>query len=387
MDILYVLGNWHSTPSPDPSAVLLWLEIEINRNYRNPTPCEIRISAQTHSVTVAYFLKGEEIFSVDIVPGYAFSENEFGDDVYMVPEILGKKHGKDRTEHYQRIAMEHRAAQWILSDPLGYIRIASRVDLITRGEFRKNTKIIKKWKNNLAEADSSLKLKSFHLEQVVTGYFQAQNSLGIFDAIFKFFVELPEMLNNPNQLEDRANEGKFIDDYLAELSDYQKAKIRSARDGFLVKLEDFKERNSVDELLKIWFYPRKPHEQFLFDFNRKMLTDDRFTFRVDGFVKPLSGYSSGWIRETSHLKKGLTRGQGKTRMIHFSVRNDNTAATEYLWKVRNSDDCDEPRGEITRNQTANNPEETAYPGNHYVECYAIRGDECVARSRVNVKIV
>ena len=109
----------------------------------------------------------------------------------------------------------------------------------TEGEFRKTTKIIKKWKNNLAEADSSLKLKSFHLEQVVTRYFQAQNSLEIFDAIFKFFVELPEMLNNPNQLEDRANKGKFIDDYLAELSDYQKGKIRFARDGFLVRLEDF----------------------------------------------------------------------------------------------------------------------------------------------------
>ncbi len=366
---------------------MLQLEIEIDKNYQNPTPYEIKISPQTHSITVAYFWNGEEVFSVDIVPAYAFSKNEFGDDVYMVPEILGKKHGKDRIEHYRRIAMEHRAAQWIASDPLGYIRIASRVDGVTGGEFRKTTKIIKKWKNNLAEADSSLKLKSFHLEQVVTRYFQAQNSLEIFDAIFKFFVELPEMLENPNQIEDRANKDKFIDDYLAEFSDDQKAKIRFARDGFLVKLEDFKEGTSVDELLKIWFYPRKSNEQFLFDFNRKMLTDDRLTFRVDGFVEKLSGYRHGWIMETPHLRKGLTRWPGQERSIRFSVRSDNTQATEYLWKVRNSDDCIEPRGEITRNRTANNPEKTAYPGDHYVECYAIRGDECVARFRVNVKIV
>ena len=381
------MGDWHDSPSHDPSAVLSQLKIEISRNYQNPTSYEIKISPQTHSITVAYLLKDEEIFSVDIVPGYAFSKNEFGDGVYMVPEILRKKHGKDRAEHYQRIAMEHRAAQWILSDPLGYIRIASRVDLTTKGEFRKTTKIIKKWKNNLAEADSSLKLKSFHLEQVITGYFQRETSLEIFDAIFKFFVELPKILENPNQIEDRANKGKFIDDYLAEFTDYQKAKIRSARDGFLVKLEDFKEKNSVDELLKIRFYPRKPHEQFLFDFNRKMLTDDNFTFRADGFVEALSGYRHGWIRETPHLRKGLTHWPGQERSIRFSVRSDNTQATEYLWKVRNSDDCIQPRGEITRNQTANNPEKTAYPGDHYVECYAIRGDECVARSRVNVKIV
>lgn len=381
------MGNWHSTPDHDPSAVLLRLEIEIDKNYQNPTPYEIKISPQTHSITVAYLLNGQEIFSVDIVPGYTFSKNEFGDDVYKVPEILGKKHGKDRTEHYRRIAMERRAAQWILSDPLGYIHIASGVDLITKGEFRKTTKIIKKWKNNLTETDSSLKLKSFHLEQVVTRYFQAQNSLGIFDTIFKFFVELPEILENPNQIEDRANKGKFIDDYLVEFSDDQKAKINSARDGFLIKLEDFNEKSSVDELLKIWFYPRKPNEQFIFDFKKKMLTDDRFTFRADGFVEPLSGYRHGWIMETPHLRKGLTRWPGQERSIRFSVRSDNTQATEHLWKVRNSDDCIQPRGEITRNQTANNPEKTAYPGDHYVECYAIRGDECVARSRVNVKIV
>ncbi len=118
-----------------------------------------------------------------------------------------------------------------------------------------------------------------------------------------------------------------------------------------------------------------------------MLTDDNFTFRVDGFVEPLSGYRHGWIMETPHLRKGLTRWPGQERSIKFSVQRNNTPATEYLWKVRNSDDCAEPRGEITRNQTANNPEKTAYPGDHYVECYAIRGDECIARSRVNVKIV
>ena len=386
LDILYVSGNWGGNKQ-DPSIVLHWLYCEIDRNYRNPTQYGIQISFQTHSITVAYLSDGEEVFSVDIVPAYAFSKNEFGDDVYMVPEILRKKHGKDRTEYYERIALERREAEWIRSDPLGYIRIASEIDRITKGEFRKTTKIIKKWKNNLADEDNNLKLKSFHLEQVITGYFQNKNSLEIFNAIFKFFVELPEMLENPNQIEDRANKGKFIDDYLAGLTGAQKARIKSARDGFLVKLENFKEGDSVDELLKIWFYPRKSNEQFLFDFNKKMLTDDRFMFKVDGFVNHLDGYRSGWIMETPHLRRGLTCYPGQERSIEFSVRVDNTSATEHLWKVRNSNDCIEPRGEITSNRTRNNPERTKYPGDHYVECYAIKGDECIARSRVSVRIL
>jgi hypothetical protein len=232
-----------------------------------------------------------------------------------------------------------------------------------------------------------LKLKSFHLEQVITKFFQDNQRLEIFDAIFKFFTELPEIIDRPNQIRDRANHDKFIDDYLAQLTEDQKERIKYAREGFLIKLENLKESDSIEELLEIFFYQRKPQEKFLFDSGIKMLIDSALTFKIDGFVRPLTGFSSGWLTQTPQLQKGLTCGAGRTRYIKFSVRNDNTSATEYRWKVRNSDDCEEPRGEITLNQTKNDPERTAYVGDHYVECYAISGNTCVARSRVNVKII
>lgn len=386
LDILYVLGEWDEK-SHDPTDTLRQLNADISENYENLTDYKIEVITQTHSVTVSFLENGEEVFSVDIVPAYTFSKNEFNDDVYKVPEILRKKHGKSRVEYYQRIAQEHGEIGWIVSDPRGYIRIASEIDQVTYGEFRKTAKIIKRWKDNLSNKDEGLKLKSFHLEQVVTQYFQENNSLEIFDAIFKFFTELLEIIDNPNQIRDRANVDKFIDDYLSEFTNEQKERIKSARDGFLIKLENLKESSSIDELLEILFYIRKPDEQFLFDFGKKMLTDDSLRFKIDGFVKPLTGYSVGWLTQTPQLQKGLTRGQGKTRRIEFSVRSDNTSASEYMWKVRNSDECVQPRGEITLNQTKNNPERTEYIGDHYVECYALKGDECVARSKVNVKII
>lgn len=386
LDILYVLGDWDEN-SHDSLSALEQLNTNINENYENPTDYEIEVSLQTHSITVSYLGNGEEVFSVDIVPAYIFSKNEFDDDVYKVPEVLRKKHGKNRVEYYQKIAQEHKEVGWIVSDPRGYIKIASEIDQITNGEFRKTAKIIKKWKNNLADADDKLKLKSFHLEQVIAKHFQDNDSLEIFDAIFKFFIELPEIVDNPNQISDLVNADKFIDDYLDEFTDEQKEKIKFARDGFLIKLENLKESSSINELLKILFYRRKPEEQFLFDFNKKILTDDSLKFRIDGFVKPLAGYSAGWLTQTPQLQKGLTRGQGKTRRIEFSIRNNNTSATEYQWKVKNSNSCIQPRGEITLNQTKNNPEGTEYVGDHYVECYAISGDTCIAQSRVNVKII
>lgn len=386
LDILYVLGNWNER-NHDPSSALQELAAKIRREYKNPTSYETVVSSQTHSITVSYSQTGQERFSVDIVPAYIFSKNEFSEDIYKVPEVVRERRGGNRAEYYKQSVAEHREIGWITSDPRGYIIIATVVDQASAGEFRKTVKIIKKWSSNLEEADSDLKLKSFHLEQIITRFFQSNEKLEIFDAVFRFFTELPRMINNPNQIRDRANNGKFIDNYLAQFTEKQKEKIKYARDGFLVKLENLREGDSMDELLKILFNQRKPQEEFLFDSDIKILTDPTLTFRVDGFVKQLPGYSAGWLTETPQLQKGLTRGANKTRHIKFSIKKDNTSADEYRWKVRNNNSCEQPRGEITLNQTRNDPERTEYVGDHYVECFAVLGEVCVARSRVNVKII
>lgn len=385
LDILYFIRNWDEK-NHNPKTALENLQVLLNDSYENPTDYEIKIALQMHSVTISYLDREEEGFSVDIVPAYIFFKNEFNEDTYKVPEIVRKKHGKNRTEYYQKLSQEHREMGWITSDPRGYIKIASEIDKSTDGEFRKTTKIIKAWENNLVDEDENLKLKSFHLEQVITNFFQEDQNLKIFDAIFDFFVELPEMINSPNQITDRANSDKFIDDYLVGFTEDQKERIKFARDGLLIKLENLKESSSIDELLKIDFYQRKPSEEFLFDSRIKTFIDSDLKFRVDGFVKPLTGFSAGWLTQTPQLQKGLTRGKDQ-RKIEFSIRVDNTSADEYRWKVRNSDACSQPRGEITLNHTKNNPEVTEYTGDHYVECYADNNSVCIARSRISVKII
>ena len=361
LDILYFLGDWNEN-SHDPATALQNLKSKLLSEYKNPTNYKIEISIQTHSVTLVFKDNSEELFSVDIVPAYTFSKNEFNEDTYKVPEVIRKRHGKNRVEYYQMLSQEHKEMGWINSDPRGYIKVASEIDKSTDGEFRKTVKIIKAWKNNLVDKDQTLELKSFHLEQIITKYFQENQALDIYDVIFKFFIELPEIVNNPNQISDRANDDKFIDDYLEKFTNKQKEKIKSARDGFLVKIENFTESDSVGELLKIDFYGRKSSEEFLFDSKIKTFIDSDLRFKIDGFVKPLAGLSSGWLTQTPQLQNGLTRGQGKARKIEFSIQNDTTSAREYRWKVRNDDGCEQPRGEITPNHTKNNPESTESAG-------------------------
>lgn len=195
LDILYVLGDWDEN-SHDPSTALQQLHNKIRQDYENPTDYEIESSLQTHSVTVSYMQNGEEVFSVDIVPAYIFSRNEFDDDIYKVPEIIRVGHGRKRAEFYQRTSAEHKEIGWITSDPRGYIKVATETDQSSGGEFRKTVKVIKKWRNNLEDADEALKLKSFHLEQVITGFFQNDPQTEIFDSIFKFFTKPFKSLEN-----------------------------------------------------------------------------------------------------------------------------------------------------------------------------------------------
>ncbi len=387
LDLLYIIGRW-DVNSHNPSTALQNLASRFNQ-FVNPTSYRVELgSPQSHSITLLFKDKaGKEILSIDIVPTYIFSKNEFNEDTYKVPEIARRRHGKKRIQYYQELSLQHKEMGWIVSDPRGYIYVASETDLATRGEFRKTAKIVKKWKNNLVEEDENLKLQSFHIEQVITNYFRENNSLEIFDSVFKFFYELPEIINNPNQIKDRANNGKFIDDYLEQFTHEQMNKIRSARDGFLIKLENLGEYDSVGQLFEILFNSRRSAEDFLFVKGIKTLTDNNLKFRIDGFVKPLPGFTSGWLTETPHLQKGLTRGGTRKRYIEFRIRKNETPAGKYRWKVKNDDSCLQPRGEITLNRTRNDPESTEYAGYHYVECYAIMNNDCIAKSKVPVKII
>jgi hypothetical protein len=371
LDILYILGSWDEN-NHTPSVTLQKLFNEINSSYINPTNYAKKVSLQTHSVTVEFWENTNMILSVDIVPAYSYGKNEYSQDIYKVPEVIKEK------SHVKRNALTWNASNshsWINSDPRGYIKVATEVGVNT--DFRKTVKFVKRWNNNLCDQDQNLKLKSFHLEQVITKIFKQNPNIEIFDAIFTFFVNLPIAINTPNQIQDRANSDKFIDDYLEKLTSDQKDKIGYARDSFLIKLENLKDSDSMESLMAIDFYKRPLLEVFMFDQNIKTLTEDQYDFKISGEVQ----VRNGGFREFILDKIGLIT---IDRKIKFLISGNAPSVDVFKWKVKNDNSSDEPRGEITDHHTKNEIENTRYSGNHYVECYAIKNNICVAKSRQNV---
>lgn len=211
LDVLYILGQWDASAS-NPSTTLDELQATLERNYQNPTRYAVEVSRQTHSITLKFSDGRDEVFSVDIVPAYISSKNEFGADMYVVPETAVKSHS-DRRRIATEIAKGTHQMEWIKTDPRGYISVATQMN-DRNSDFRRAVKLIKRWRASCKELwGDDFPLKSFHLEQVMTRNFERSPDLEIFDAVFKFFCDLPRTIERA-YIPDRADSRKNIDAYV-----------------------------------------------------------------------------------------------------------------------------------------------------------------------------
>lgn len=372
LDILNILGEWES--DTDPSEVLEQLHRTLNTEYQNPTKYTVEITRQTHSITIAFLKENETVFSVDIVPAYILDKNEFGDDLYCVPEIATKSHN-DRLRVQERVSRGAQEMQWIKSDPRGYISVATRVNAENE-DFRKAVKFVKAWRAHWKEKDDNFPLKSFHLEQVITGDFQRRPEIEIFDAVFDFFYNLPAIIQRA-QIPDRADPDRMIDEYINNLTIGEKERIKEARDHFLIQLEEVQSYEDVAALVLPDTHRRAcAAEAYLFDQGIPILTEVQFSItgkalRRDGF------------REKILNVLGIIE---IDRRVEFRLGQNVPDADLFKWKVKNDDNSPEPRGEITNNRTLRDPEHTKFNGAHYVECFAIRNGVCIGRTRQDVKL-
>jgi hypothetical protein len=197
--------------------------------------------------------------------------------------------------------------------------------------------------------------------------------------LFKFFCDVPAMIATP-QIVDRADRSKYIDQYVSDFSESQKRTILQARDYFLIRLEDISDQSSWGELLQGGLRERAgPREQYLFDSRIPVLTESDARLRIQARTTHKDGF-----RTYDLDAKGVV---DKDRRITFSARLTAPHGADLLkWKVKNDNASPEPRGEITDHTTRNNPERTKYKGEHFVECYAVRQNVCIAKSRQNIVI-
>lgn len=376
LDVLYILGDWDEN-SHSPTNALNILKTKLNNEYENPTEYKIDISEQTHSITILFKDKDEEVFSADIVPAYKDGANEFSLDEYRVPELIKQKH-RNRSKFYEEKRLSGKGVEWIKSDPRGYIEVAKNINNKNE-DFRRTVKFIKAWKGACKREDEKFKLKSFHIEQVIAGYFEEDVSLTIFDGIFKFFSELKDIIREP-QIPDRADSSQCIDSYLTD-KDFYPELVLQARDQFMIKFESLSESDDLGTLFEgDLFYKRHSlAEDYLFDARIPTLIDDDIKVRIEGYLERRDGF----LQYSYRIKQDGGRVE-VGNLIKFELEECNINSYLTKWKVKNDNSSAETRGDITNNRTKYYPEKVAYLGNHYVECYIVKDNECIAKVRQDV---
>lgn len=377
LDILYIMGDWNSNVI-NPIFDLNYIAEKFSKEYKNPTNFDLDIVVQTHSISFRYLNKEVEIFAVDLVPSLIEGKNEFNRNTFRVPEIIKLHRGTKRKEYYKRKLQNKESVIWIKTDPLGYIEVASGINKENE-DFRRSVKFIKRWKHECKEKNENFKLKSFHIEQLITENYKQNISLDIFDSIFKLLVELKDKIEKPI-LRDRGDSSKFIDSYVAELNSEERGLIHQALDAILISLENIDEINNINQLVKSGFHKRvSESEKYLFDQKIPVLIDNSLEFKIDGFVKKFPGF-----REYKANLKNVRGIVDTKNEIDFKVISNNTNCDLLKWKVKNDNQIEEKRGEITDHNTLCNPEKTAYIGHHFVESYSIKNNVCIAKDMVDV---
>ncbi|MBP6754757.1 MAG: hypothetical protein KA210_01320 [Bacteroidia bacterium] len=379
LDILYIIGYW-ADRNIIPFETLNELANKFRKEYKNPTSYEINIVVQTHSISFRYMNEKSEVFAVDLVPALKKGFNEFNKNMFYVPEVIKSSRGVNRTKYYSEKIQNKSEITWIKTDPIGYIEVASRLNNINK-DFRKSVKFVKGWKNLCKQQNEEFKLKSFHIEQIVSQDFSNKNNLEIFEAIFKFFIELKEKIKKPN-IKDRADNTKYIDEYLNGLTDYQRELINQSIDSVLISFENIDDLQDIEKVINSGFYKRNDKkEQFLFDQKIPTLIDNDLKFKIDGFIKKYDGFRE--FQASLKISNGIVDTKNS---IEFKIVENNTNCNIVKWKVKNDNNSNEPRGEITDKTTSQNPEKTAYLGTHFVESYAVKDGICIAKDKINVVV-
>jgi len=185
----------------------------------------VLVKEQSHSVGVYFhtLLTGEpdtKKFSLDIVPAIQDGKDENDIEMYLVPEVtqIEKKY---RASFLEERMKSNKEIEWIKSNPRAYKKQSEELREKYPDLYRFSVILIKTWKNGCKNVDEDFCLKSFHLEQIVAEEVESLKDKTTSNLLKIIFDNFPQYLEKPN-FQDKANNGRFIDDYIKDVTDNQK---------------------------------------------------------------------------------------------------------------------------------------------------------------------
>ncbi len=258
------------------------------------------------------------------------------------------------------------------------------------GITKKLIRMIKKWSENC-----SVDIKTYEIEVAIMDFFFQKLHEGkpypcVIRDFFKFFYENEKEETIQTHLNTAWNRA-------IKACDFEKdGDLDSAIDEWRkVFGEDFPKnikKNAASEFEAILAkmqrdYPAEKEEFLKSTYGIDTVLDPRYRIKIDATVN-MDGFRPKLL---SLFNIGLLL-LPKKRTLTFKIINKTVPVSyQVMWKVRNFGDEaqleHDLRGEISRDKGEEEKiEHTKYRGVHYVECYIIQNNVCIAFDRVKVPI-
>ena len=310
-------------------------------------------------------------YTVELVPGFKQSDNRF-----KYPDT-------------------HDGGSWKYTDPLPEQDECQNCENISNNNYFNFCHIIRSWKNT-----KEFKFGGLLIDTLVYNHFKdnewyaTSTTKDYFDIFKKILAYLGEQerdrkfwyaLGSNQQIQNSGN-GIFV------------SKAKEA----LRIIEDAEDSgDNIDEILRDLLgidYPvdRKNAEKVtnrMAEFNntekfiRDMFpVDIRYTLSIDCYVRQ-DGFRDGRLSTILREKRLLRHNK---KLEFFIERTDCPEPYNIYWKIRNvgleAEIRDSIRGQIVHTNSSSQHEHTDFQGKHFVECYLVKNNVCVAKAHIDVPI-
>lgn len=296
----------------------------------------------------------------------------------------------------------HDGGSWKTTNPIPEQEECKSCNYSSDGIYYDVCHMIRSWKNSIGLSMGGLLIDTLvydvFLEKEYFKEYEYRDYFSILMCVFEYFKNQDKKRSywfavGSNQKVYNSNNGEFvtkaketyekineaiesgneIEGVLAELlgNDF------SSTDNFVVKNAEF---NSCD---KYAHFRGAKSEQFI---GELFSVDIRYSLQIDCMVTQ-KGFQSCFLSVILREHKWI----GHDLNLDFQIIKTDCPKPYFIyWKVRNvgieAEKRNMIRGEICCTNKSHQKEHTDFYGPHYVECYLVKNNVCVAKARINVPI-
>lgn len=306
-------------------------------------------------------------YTIELVPGFKQEDNTF-----TYPDT-------------------HDGGKWKKTDPISEQEECSKANEKSNGIYYDFCHLIRAWKNQWG-----FKFGGLLIDTLVYNHFKTNNYYNT--ATTEDYIEILKSLFDYLQSQDKEQKYWFAVGSNQHVYNSENGKFISKAKTAYKKLSEATEEEALDKLVELFgkdfdnqsvdetnlsAYSYRNTEEFI---ENLFVVDIQYDLIIDCVVSQ-NGFRDFLLRRAL-LEKHILR---HNKSLKFFIESNETPAPYNIyWKVRNvghvAEQNNQIRGEIKCTNMDYQKEKTSFRGPHFVECYIVKNQICVARARIDVPI-